>query len=63
MRVYVDMNLCQSHGSCTYAAPSVFELDDDDVLHYQERPGAALRSQVEEAVNVCPAGAISLIDD
>jgi len=63
MRVHVDMDLCQSHGSCVYAAPAVFRLDDDDVLHYDAHPGEALRAQVAEAVSVCPAQAISLLED
>jgi ferredoxin len=63
MRVHVDMDLCESHGICTYTAPSVFELDDDDVLQYVERPDPGMRAQVEEAAKGCPAGAISLIDD
>ena len=29
-KVHVDMNLCQSHGECTYVAPEIFELGDDD---------------------------------
>jgi ferredoxin len=63
MRVAVDMNLCESHGSCVIAAESVFRLDDDDQLHYVARPDPALRAEVEDAVGVCPTGAISLIDD
>jgi ferredoxin len=63
MRVEVDMSLCESHGSCVIAAESVFRLDDDDVLQFVERPDEALRAQVEDAVAVCPTGAISLVDD
>jgi ferredoxin len=63
MRVEVDMSLCESHGSCVIAAASVFRLDDEDQLHYVERPEPALRAEVEDAVGVCPTGAITLIDD
>ena len=35
-KVHVDMNLCQSHGECTYVAPDIFELGDDDVLRWRE---------------------------
>jgi ferredoxin len=57
------MNLCQSHGSCVYAAPAVFQLDDDDALNYDEKPAEALRGAVEEAVQVCPTQAIRLLRD
>ncbi|MBX5442601.1 MAG: ferredoxin [Solirubrobacteraceae bacterium] len=60
MKVIVDMNLCQSHGECVYAAPGVFELGDDDVLRWQEEVDESRREELEEAVNVCPMMAIRL---
>jgi ferredoxin len=60
MKVHVDMNLCQSHGECVYAAPDVFELGDDDVLRWEEDVADDRREALEEAVNVCPMLAISL---
>jgi ferredoxin len=60
IKVLVDMNLCQSHGECVFAAPDVFELGDDDVLHWQEEVDESRRAEVEEAANVCPMAAIRL---
>ena len=60
IKVIVDMNLCQSHGECVYAAPDVFELGDDDVLRWKEEVDDSRREALEEAVNVCPMMAISL---
>jgi len=60
IKVHVDMNLCQSHGECVYAAPGVFELGDDDVLTWQEEVDESRRAELEEAVNVCPMLAIRL---
>ena len=62
MKVHVDMNLCQSHGECVFAAPDVFELGDDDVLRWKEDVDESRRAEVEEAVNVCPMAAISIED-
>ena len=59
-KVHVDMNLCQSHGECTYVAPEIFELGDDDVLRWEEEVDESQRAEVEEAVNVCPMAAIRL---
>jgi len=60
MKVRVDMNLCQSHGECVFPAPDVFELGDDDVLHWKEDVDESRRAAVEEAVNACPMMAISI---
>jgi ferredoxin len=58
MKVHVDMNLCQSHGECVFAAPDVFELGDDDVLVWQENVPEDRREAVMAAVNACPMMAI-----
>lgn len=60
IRVQVDMNLCQSHGECVYAAPDVFELGDDDVLRWKEEVEDGRRAELEDAVNVCPMQAIRI---
>lgn len=60
MKVHVDMNLCQSHGECVAVAPDVFELDDDDFLHWQEDVDESRRADMEAAVNACPMMAIRL---
>jgi ferredoxin len=62
MKVHVDMNLCQSHGECVAVAPDVFELDDDDFLHWQEEVDESRRADMEAAVNACPMMAIRLED-
>lgn len=43
-------------------APAVFELDDEDRLHYEPRPDDALRPDVERAVRACPTQAIRLVE-
>jgi ferredoxin len=63
MKVVVDWNLCESNGLCMDACPDVFRLDDDDQLVILiERPDEGLRTQVEQAVRVCPRQALSLED-
>jgi len=61
-KVHVDMNLCQSHGECTYVAPEIFELGDDDVLRWKEDIDESQRAAAQEAVDVCPMLAIRLED-
>lgn len=61
MKIIVDFELCQSHGLCMQAAPTVFELRDDGFLYIlDENPGEPLRAQVERAARECPTGAIKV---
>ena len=61
MKVVVDLNLCDLHGLCVEAAPEVFEIGDDGVLHVLiETPDPSLRAKVDKAVRECPTGAISI---
>jgi ferredoxin len=60
MHVKVDLDACESHGECVFAAPEVFELDDDDELHWDAEPADSLREKVQRAVAVCPTQAIRL---
>ena len=62
MKVVVDMNKCQDHGQCVFAAPDVFRMDDDGRLAYVSDPDEALRDQVEQAADVCPLQAIRIED-
>ncbi|WP_433222704.1 ferredoxin [Microtetraspora malaysiensis] len=62
MRVYVDRELCQTHAQCVFAAPDVFELDENDELHYVAEPDESQFAAVEEAALLCPVQAISFRD-
>ncbi|EPJ38157.1 putative Ferredoxin-2 [Streptomyces afghaniensis 772] len=62
MKVVVDMNKCQDHGQCVFAAPDVFRMDDDGRLAHVPDPDDALRDEVEEAADVCPLQAIRIED-
>ena len=52
IKVHVDMNLCQSHGECVFAAPDVFELGDDEIEKVIDR----LREELATALDVLGAG-------
>ena len=63
MRVTVDLDLCASTGGCVHQAPTVFEIRDDGMLYIlQVEPGEDLRAQVTAAEELCPTGAISIVD-
>lgn len=62
MKITVDMKLCEAYGECVFAAPDVFELDDDDekVKVLADSPDDEKRSEVEKAAEVCPTSAITI---
>ncbi|MFI2433316.1 ferredoxin [Streptomyces sp. NPDC018693] len=62
MKVVVDMNKCQDHGQCVFAAPDVFRMDAEGRLAFVPHPDDALREEVEEAADVCPLQAIRIED-
>lgn len=62
MKVIVDMDVCQYHGQCVFAAPDVFQLNDSGELVYVAEPDESLREAVEEAADVCPLQAITIED-
>ena len=61
IRVVVDREICQDHGQCVFAAPQVFELDEEGKLVVlQDEVEESLRDNVEEAADVCPVQAITI---
>ncbi len=62
-RVVIDPHLCEGHALCIESAPQVFDLSDDEVATSVEHPADELWPQVFAAVDACPRGAISVVDD
>ena len=63
MRVVVDFDLCAATGGCQHQAPEVFELRDDGMLHVLDAtPPESLRAKVQQAIDYCPTGAISIVE-
>lgn len=60
LTVNVDMELCDGHGQCEFAAPEVFRLDDEGELEFEPEVDASLRPKVEQAIRLCPVQAITL---
>jgi ferredoxin len=61
MKVKVDTTKCSGIGLCEVAAPSVFEIGDDGQARaINPAPAQNERADVEEAVNNCPTGALSI---
>jgi ferredoxin len=61
IKVIVDRDVCQNHGQCVFAAPQVFELDEEgELVVLDDEPDESLRDAVEEAADVCPVQAITI---
>ncbi|MET8908670.1 ferredoxin [Micromonospora sp. NPDC004551] len=62
MRVRVDRDRCCGAGNCVVTAPEVFDQDDADglVLLRRAEPPPEAVERVRLAVELCPAGAISV---
>jgi ferredoxin len=54
----VDPDLCTGCGACTDVCPDVFQMGDDDVATVKN-PSGADESSIQEAMDSCPAEAIS----
>lgn len=64
MRVHADRETCIGAGNCVLAADSVFDQEDDaTVVVLQERPEGADAEAARDAVEQCPSGALSIVED
>jgi len=64
VKVSADREVCVCAGMCVMTAPGVFDQDDDGVvlLLTEEVPDGE-DNRVRDAVNLCPSGALRLVDD
>lgn len=62
MRVTIDMEKCYKSGECCYNHPRLFQLGDDGfpVILLAEPTTEADVREVHQAIEVCPAMAITL---
>jgi ferredoxin len=64
MRVEIDHQTCLRSGQCFYLHPQVFrEGPDGFPLPVVDPVPPELREEAEEAAEICPSGAIQLIED
>ena len=64
MKIVVDFEICSSNAVCMGLAPDLFEVRDDGYLYVlNENPGEDKRDELVAAVNGCPTGAISIVED
>jgi ferredoxin len=64
MHLVIDYKKCRKAGQCSYLHPELFKADELGApVVLVEHPGNELREAAEEAVDLCPNGAIFLQED
>lgn len=64
MRLVVDRNKCMRSSQCSYLHPDLFKEGPDGVpLVLVERPTGEQLKGAEDARDICPSGAIDLVED
>lgn len=62
MKIRVDLEACDGHAQCVFAAPKVFQLDGKGKVNYVSEPDESERDRVMAAVDACPLLAIEIIE-
>jgi ferredoxin len=60
VKIRVDLDICDLHGQCVFAAPEIFSLEDGADLSYLPEVDDALADKARAAASICPTGAIEL---
>jgi ferredoxin len=65
MRISADPDVCIGSGQCVLTEPAVFDQDDDagTVRLRTTEPDAGQQDAVRDAVYLCPAQALSIVDE
>ncbi|MEX5256839.1 ferredoxin [Kocuria arenosa] len=64
MRIRADRSVCIGSGNCVLVAADLFDQDEDAVVVLlTDTPSAAQEDAAREAVNRCPSGALSVVED
>ena len=64
MRLVINYKKCRRAGQCSYLHPELFKVDGAGApVVLVEHPGEEQREAAEEAVDLCPNGAISFEQD
>ncbi len=63
MRIEIDREKCLRSGQCMYMHPKLFEEGEDGYpIPFSGPVPAELKDEAEDAADICPSGAIKLIE-
>lgn len=64
MRLVIDYGKCRKTGQCSYLHPELFKSDTDGApIVLVKHPEGELLTAAEDAIDLCPSGAISWGDE
>ena len=64
MKIEVDRAACLRSTQCSYLHPELFDRDAEDFpVPKVQHPGEDLREAIADAIELCPASAIRLVED
>lgn len=61
-RIVADLDTCLGSGVCTVYAPGTFTVDESARVTVIDPPGDSIDA-IRTAVEACPTGALTLIED
>ncbi len=62
LTVEIDRTLCIGSGSCVGLAAEIFEIDEQNLVRFQEETPDIDPGQLKEACAVCPVDALRVYD-
>ncbi|MCS3668840.1 ferredoxin [Salinibacter ruber] len=62
LTVEIDRTLCIESGSCVGLADEIFEIDEQNLVRFQEDPPDIDPERLKEACAVCPVDALRVYD-
>ncbi len=64
MQIKADRETCTAAGQCASVAPALFDQDDDGVVVLlKDEPSEAEEALARRAASLCPARAITIVED
>jgi ferredoxin len=65
VKIVGDRSICIGAAMCSLTAPALFDQDPEQglVVVLNERPAGPDLAAAREAVEMCPSGALSLVED
>lgn len=62
LTVEIDRTLCIGSGSCVGLAAEIFEIDEQNLVRFQEKTPDIDPERLKEACAVCPVDALRVYD-
>ncbi|HHP7236939.1 ferredoxin [Longibacter sp.] len=61
--VKIDRTLCIGSGNCTNLAPEIFEIDDANLVDFQDETPDIDQGRLVESCAICPVDALIVEDE